>query len=117
MVWLILDAGSLLGQSEVTVAWDDASTPTNYTSLLVVFLVATVYLYGTVRIRASTRSGPSLKRATAFIAFLLLVYFLMGVFDGFSILLGIALLVSVYGLFDPHLDLRRHERQGGGYVL
>lgn len=117
LAWLILDAGSLLGQSEVTVAWDDASTPTNYTSLLVVILVSTVYLYGTVRIGARTRSGPPLKRATAFIAFLLVVYFSMGVFDGFSILLGIALLVSVYGLFDPHLDLRRHERQGGGYVL
>lgn len=117
LVWLILDAGALLGRSGATVTWDEARTPTNYTSLIVVMLVSVVYLYGMVRIGAKTRFSSSLKRATAVIAFLLIVYFSMGLFDGFSFLLAIALLVSLYGLFDPYFELRRHERRGRGCVL
>jgi len=115
--WLILDARSLLGTSNAPVVWDGAGTPTNYTSLLVVFLVFIVYLYGTVRIGADGPSGSSLVRATASIALLVVAFFSIGAFDGFSLLLGIALLVSVYGLFDPDFGLRQHQRRDQGYVL
>ena len=117
LTWLIMDARSVLSQSDATVAWDDASTPTNYTSLLVAFLVSTVYLYGAVRIGPNGLSGISLVRATAAVALLVVVYLSIGAIDGFSLLLGIALLVAVYGLFVPDFGFRRHERRGGGYVL
>ena len=115
--WLIMDARSVLTQSEATVAWDEAITPTNYTSLLVAFLVSTVYLYGAVRIGPNGLSGISLVRATAAVALLVVVYLSIGAIDGFSLALGIALLVAVYGLFVPDFGFRWHERRGGGHVL
>ena len=117
LTWLIMDARSVLSQSDATVTWDDATTPTNYTSLLVAFLVSTVYLYGAVRIGPNGLSGISLGRATATVGLLVVAYLSVGAIDGFSLLLGIALLVAVYGLFVPDFGFRRHERRGGGYVL
>ena len=115
--WLIMDANSVLSQSDAMVAWDEAPSPTNYTSLLVAFLVCTVYLYGAVRIRPRGLSGLPLVRATAAIALLVVAFLSVGAFDGFSLLLGVALLVSVYGLFVPDFGFRRHERRGRDYVL
>lgn len=117
MSWLIGDARSLLAPDIAPMAWDGTSTPTNYTSLLVVFLVVTVYLYGAIRIGADRPSGLSRAKGTASIALLVATFFLIGTFDGFSLLLAIALLVSIYGLFDPDFGLRQHQRQDQGYVL
>lgn len=116
LIWLIMDARSVLTQSDAMVAWDAAITPTNYTSLLVAFLVFTVYLYGAVRIGAIGLSGIPLVRVTAAITLLVVVYLSIGAFDGFSLLVGIALLVAVYGLFVPNFGFRRLERRGGSYV-
>jgi hypothetical protein len=115
--WLIMDARSFLSQSDAMVAWDTAITPTNYTSLIVAFLVATVYLYGAVRIGPNGLSGKSLVRTTAAVAFIVVVYLSIGAIEGFSLLLGIALLIAVYGLFVPDFGFWRHERRGGSNVL
>lgn len=117
LAWLLADAASLLGLPGTAFVWGDDVTPTNYTSLIVVFLVLTVYLYGALRVGSGRRSGPSLRRASVFVAFLLIVYFSMGVFNGFSVLLGTALLGAAYGLFDPRFEFQWHERRGRGYVL
>lgn len=117
LAWLTLDAASLLEGAGATYLWDETRTPTNYTSLLVVMLVSAVYVYAKARIGVSARSIPSFGRASAVIGFLLFAYFSMGAFDGFSLLLGIALLASVHGLVDPQFRFRRHEQRGDGNVL
>lgn len=115
--WLFIDAWSILSQSDATVAWDETPTPTNYTSLLVAFLVSTVYLYGTLRVGPLGLSGLSLVRATAAVALLVVAYLSIGAIAGFSLFVGIALLVAAYGLFDPDFGFRRHERRERDYVL
>ncbi len=115
--WLIVDAQSILSQSRTTIVWDDAPSPTNYTSLLVALLVCTVYLYGALRIRPKGKPGVLLARATAGVALLVVAYLSIGAFDGFSLLLGVALLIAVYGLFVPDFGVRRHEWRGRDYVL
>ncbi len=115
--WLVLDVRGALGHADSAVIWDEASTPTNFTSLIVLFLVLTVYLYGSIRIGAIGQVGWPITRATASVAFLVLVYFSMGVVDGFSLLLGIALILSVYGLFDPDFGQQGAEQPGQAHVL
>lgn len=115
--WLVLDVRGAFGQADSVVIWDEASTPTNFTSLIVLFLVLTVYLYGSIRIGAIGQGGWPITRATTSVAFLVLVYFSMGVVDGFSLLLGIALILSVYGLFDPDFGKQGTEQRGQAHVL
>lgn len=115
--WLIMDAKSVLSQSGAHVAWDEAPSPTNYTSLLVMFLVCTVYLYGAIRIDPKGLSGFPRARATAAVALLVGACLSVGAFGGFSLLLGTSLLVAVYGLLVPDFKFRRHERRDRDYVL
>jgi hypothetical protein len=114
--WLVDDAGSAFGLSGTPLSWDGTRTPTNYTSLLVVFLVVIVYLYGAVRIGSIGFVGTTLAGPTASLSFLVFVYLAMGMFDGFSLLLGSALLLAVYGLFDPDFQWGRQVRRGQAHV-
>ena len=61
--WLISDARSVLSPPVLPAELDVFSKPNQYTSLLVVLLVSTIYLYGTIRIGASVSAGHSLVRA------------------------------------------------------
>jgi hypothetical protein len=115
--WLIADATSVLSQSDTSTVWDTASTPTSYTSLIVAFLVSAVYLYGVLRLGPNGFPGRSLVRPTAAISLLVIAFLLAGIFDGFSILLAIGLIIAIYGLFVPHFGRHPHERRGRGYVL
>jgi hypothetical protein len=96
--WLISDARSVLSPPVLPAELDVFSKPNQYTSLLVVLLVSTIYLYGTIRIGASVSAGHSLIRANLAVIFLVAVYMLIGVIPGFSLLLGAGLVVA-FGLF------------------
>jgi hypothetical protein len=95
--WLLSDA-RLFPSRQVP---DGYGFATHWTSLLVVFPSCFVFLYAFVRI-GCRRSllMPSARMMVAF-AFISMAYLLIAAFPGFSILLGIALLVAIYGLFDP----------------
>lgn len=114
--WLISDARAVLSLPVESVEWDGFSSPTHYTSLLVAFLVSAVYLYGTVRIGASSSAGGSLIRANSAIVLLVAAYMLAGVMPGFSLLLGASLIVAVHGFFDPDFALRSKRMEGKIYV-
>jgi hypothetical protein len=111
--WLITDARSVLALSVMPVEADSFSKPNQYTSMLVVFLVSAVYLYGTIRIGASVSAGHSLVRSHLAVVFLALVYMLIGFIPGFSLLLSAGLIVACYGLFDPDFRFwwERHRSQ------
>ncbi len=114
--WLISDARSVLSPPVLPAELDVFSKPNQYTSLLVVLLVSTIYLYGTIRIGASVSAGHSLVRANLVVIFLVAVYMLIGVIPGFSLLLGAGLVVAVYGLFDPDFGFRWKRHGGQSYV-
>jgi hypothetical protein len=115
--WLVSDLRSLLMYSADPVEWDELSSPTNYTSLIVAFLAFAVYLYATIRIVGSGLSGSPTSRATLAVVFLFAVYLLLGAIPGFSLLLGVGLIVAFHALFDPDFRFRRTQNGGAGYVL
>lgn len=100
--WIISDSCSIMTNFGTTVDWGGYSMPTHFTSLLVALMVGTVYLYAAIRIGITTPFQVPLARPTTAVVFLVLVYLLIGVVAGFSILLAIAIVVAVYGLFDPN---------------
>ena len=114
--WLFLDAASIMTRSGDPVDWGDYSMPTHFTSLLVALMVGAVYLYGAIRIGLTTPFHVPLARTTVAVLFLGIAYLLVGVVTGFSILLALALIVAVYGLFDPGFGIRYKTQEGSQHV-
>ena len=111
--WLTSDARSVMTSLGAQVDWGDYSMPTHFTSLLVALLAVAVYLYAVIRIGLSAPFHVPLARPTTAILFLALAYLLVGGAAGFSILLGFAIVVAVYGFFDPNFSghyKRREDR-------
>ena len=114
--WLFLDAASIMTRFGDPVDWGDYSMPTHFTSLLVALMLGAVYLYGAIRIGLTTPFHVPLARTTAAVLFLGIAYLLVGVVTGFSILLALALIVAVYGLFDPGFGIRYKTQEGRQHV-
>ncbi len=115
--WLASDIGSVFTRLGKQVDWGEYSMPTHYTSLLVAFLVCVVFFYAATRIGLRGSPEIPLARMTAALVFLVLVYLLIGLIAGFSVLLGIGVLVAVYGLCDPGFGASNKALREDGYVL
>ena len=81
------------------------------------FLVCVVFFYAATRIGLRGSPEIPLARMTAALVFLVLVYLLIGLIAGFSVLLGIGVLVAVYGLCDPGFGASNKALRDRGYVL
>lgn len=114
--WLISDSSSVLTAIGSPVDWGNYSMPTHFTSLLVTLMVCTVYLYAVIRIGITPLFKVPLARPTSAILFLTLVYLLIGAVTGFSILLALSILASVYGLFDPGFRTCSKAQLGSQHV-
>ncbi|MEY9534691.1 RcgA family putative transporter [Sinorhizobium fredii] len=90
--------------------------PTHYSSLLVAISTCVVFLYGSIRLGAGRQRHFPLWRMSTVVALLLAGYLLIDAFAGFSIVLGVGLLLAIYGLFDPGFgrwrttELGNHQR-------
>lgn len=115
--WIISDFRSIMTNFDNAVDWGDYSMPTHFTSLLVALMVGTVYLYATIRIGVTTPFQVPLARPTIAVLFLALVYLLIGVVAGFSICLAIAIIIAVYGLFDPNFGGSNQRNMDRLHVL
>lgn len=95
--WLLSDAGLFLSRPAV----NGYGFAVDWTSLLVVLPICFVFLYAFVRIGCcGPLLAPSARMMAAF-ALLGIAYLLIAAFPGFTVLLGIAVTVATYGLFDP----------------
>jgi hypothetical protein len=83
--------------------------PTHYSSLLVAISTCFIFLCGFLRLGTQRRFDMSLWRMSAVVALLVASYLLIDAFAGFSILLGIGVLLAVFGLFNPGLGNRERE--------
>jgi hypothetical protein len=72
--------------------------PTHYSSLLVAISTCVVFLYGSIRL---ARFHLPLWKMSVVVGLLFTSYLLIDAFTGFSILLGIGVLLAIYGLIDP----------------
>ena len=113
LAWLIDDMSSILVGHNSRYSWIDHNMPTQYTSLLIAISTCVVFLYGSIQIGLKLRFRAPLARMTAVIALLVAGYLLIGVFTGFSILLGVGVILAIYGLFDPEFGRGRANELGG----
>lgn len=86
--------------------------PTHYSSLLVTISTCVVFLYGAIRLGIGSRFQVPLWKMSAVVALLVASYLLIDAFSGFSILLGLGVLLAVYGLIDPGLGCGRASELG-----
>lgn len=114
--WIFLDAASIMTRFGAPVDWGDYSMPTHFTSLLVALMVGAMYLYGAIRVGLTTPFHVPLARTTIAVLFLAFVYLLVGVVTGFSIMLALAIVVSVYGFFDPGFGIRYKRQEARQHV-
>lgn len=106
--WLIGDARSVLVGPPLDIEWTEHSAPTHYTSLVIALVVVVVFLDGIARLAlADGLRVPSMMAVAAVVV--LAAYLLIGMVNGFSILLGLGLLVAVYGIIDPEFGTRRAD--------
>lgn len=111
--WLLDDMTSAVyGHHELSDGFN-YSMPTHYTSLLVALATCAPFLYGSLRLGIGSRFQVLMGVMAAVIVLLVVCYLMIGAFPGFSILLSVGVLVSIYGLFDPGLGAMRSSQMGG----
>ncbi len=112
VTWLVSDLSSVLYQHADVGSRFSYRLPTHYSSLLVAISTCVVFLYGTIRLDVGSRFQVSLWRMSAIMTLLVASYVLTDAFPGFSILLGVGVLLAIYGLIDPGLGRGRASELG-----
>lgn len=105
--WLFRDLLSVLAGQDAANDRMRFSTPTQYTSLLVALSANVVFLYGLIRIGLGSRFIAPLGKMVAVVTLTGIACILIGAFAGFSILLGVSVILAIYGLFDPAFGTRQ----------
>ena len=108
--WLTSDMASLFDAMGSPVSLGEYSAPNHFSSLLIVLAAVFVFLYGAFRLDVGSRNQIALWIMVATVGFLVAAYLLIGAFAGFSALLGIAVLLAIYGLIAP--GFRTEKRRG-----
>ncbi|TIR16635.1 MAG: hypothetical protein E5X33_28395 [Mesorhizobium sp.] len=101
VAWLISDMTSVLYAGNDVSDRISYRMPTHYSSLLVVISTCVVFVYGSIRLGVGSRFQVPLWKMSAVVALLVVGYLLIDAFAGFSILLGVGVLLAIYGLIDP----------------
>ena len=94
MAWLVGDMSSAFyGRDDVSAGFS-YRMPTHYSSLLIAISTCFVFLYGSIRLGVGRRFHVPLWKMSAVVALLVAGYLLIDAFAGFSILLGIGVLLA-----------------------
>lgn len=101
LVWLVSDLSSNLFEPAEVGSRVSYTMPTHYSSLLVAISACVVFLYGAIRLGVGSHFQVTLWKMSAVVALLVASYSLIDAFAGFSLLLGVAVLLAIYGLVDP----------------
>lgn len=112
--WLIEDMSSAVFRSGEVKGGADYSMPTHYSSLLIALSSGVVFLYASIRLGSARWLSVPLGQMAGVVAFLGVAYLLIGVFTGFSIVLGMSALLAIYGLLNPSFGRRRFIDLEGG---
>ena len=98
VAWLVDDMSSAFHERNDLSAMIGYRRPTHYSSLLVAISTCFVFVYGSIRLSVDRRLRMHLWWMSAVVAVLAAGYLLIEAFAGFSILLGIGVLLAIYGL-------------------
>ena len=113
--WLMRDLSSALYEHADARSPFSYRMPTHYSSLLVAISACVVFVYGVARLSVGRQHLVSLWAMAAVVALLVASYLLIDAFSGFSILLGIGLLLALYGLIDPGFGRGREGELGSDH--
>ncbi|MFZ1470875.1 MAG: hypothetical protein WAT09_18140, partial [Paracoccaceae bacterium] len=72
-----------------------------------------VFLYGLIRIGLGSGFNAPLAMMVAAVILSGIAYFMIGAFAGFSLLLGVSVLLAIYGLCDPAFGTRQTNNLKG----
>ncbi|MCL8018190.1 hypothetical protein, partial [Streptomyces sp. AS02] len=75
------------------------STPNQYTSLLIVIITVFTFAYALSQVGLVRRSGNARVKMAGCVLSLVIAYTAIGMVNGFSIILGLSILLAAYGLF------------------
>lgn len=112
VAWLADDLSSTVYEHADMSSGFSYRMPTHYSSLLVAISSCVVFVYGAVRLGAGSQMRVPLRKMTAIVALLVASYLSIDAFPGFSILLGVGVLLAIYGLIDPELGRGRARKFG-----
>lgn len=112
VAWLVSDLTSALYERADVSNRFSYRMPTHYSSLLIAISSCFVFLYGTIRLGAGSQSQVPLWKMSAIVTLLVASYLLIDAFSGFSILLGLGVLLAMYGLIDPGFGRGRASELG-----
>jgi hypothetical protein len=112
LAWLVGDMSSALYESADVNKRFSYRPSTNFSSLIIACSACFVFLYGSIRLGTGSRFYVPLWKMWAVVALLFASYLLIGAFAGFSILLGIAVMLAIYGLIDPRFRRWRASESG-----
>ncbi|MBD9445059.1 MULTISPECIES: hypothetical protein [unclassified Rhizobium] len=116
--WLIGDMSSALAGRDGVSNGFHYRMPTHYSSLLVALSTIVVFVYGSICLRGiGKRFHVPLWKMSAVVTLLFASYLLVDAFVGFSIVLGIGVLVAVFSLIDPGLGGRRSSEIGSKQIV
>ena len=107
--WLFSDARSVLGLHEGRSGSLGQQALANFSSFLLLFTTAAVFLFCLLRILSVARGKPDgalqehapWSKMTGIVGLLVTSYFLIGGITGFSVVLAISTALALYSLFDP----------------
>ena len=118
VLWLTNDLWSVFFGADTTTTAIRYSLPTHYSSLLVALATCVTFAFGvssvkigsTKILQSVTAQAPALtpglplKKLVLSIAIIVATYLLIDAFSGFSILLIVGLMISIYTLITPPVD-------------
>lgn len=112
VAWLASDLSSTLYERSAASNGFSYRMPTHYSSFLVATSACVVFVHGATRLSVGSQFQAPLWKMSAAIALLGASYLLIDAFTGFSILLGVGLLLAIYGLIDPGFGRGRARKVG-----
>lgn len=112
VAWLVSDLSSALYERADASNGFSYRMPTHYSSFLVAISACVVFVYGAIRLGVGSQFQVPLWKMSAAVVLLGASYLLIDAFTGFSILLGVGVLLAIYGLIDPGFDGGRASEVG-----
>lgn len=99
--WMLRDAVSIWPADTADNGQGGNGFVMHFTSLLVALPTCAVMIYGIVRIAMPAGIRSQSFRMSMALCVIVASYLLIGAFSGFTILLAAAILIGLYGVFDP----------------
>ena len=112
VTWVVNDLSSALHEHADVSNGFSYRMPTHYSSLLVAISACVVFVHGAIRLGVESQFQAPLRKMSGVMALLVASYLLIDAFTGFSILLGVGVLLAIYGLIDPGFGRGRASELG-----